>query len=122
MRAGEDNRIEHAHENQPGIVVFDQVGNSFQPTVDLRGFNAQPVPSISVFVDGVRVNQPDFNQTNFDLVPLEDVERIEILPGAAAPFGKNALSGVINIITKRGGAKPQITLETLQGGFDRERY
>ncbi|MBI3015796.1 MAG: TonB-dependent receptor [Candidatus Tectomicrobia bacterium] len=122
IKASGAKTLQEVLQNQPGIVVFDQVGNSFQPTVDLRGFNAQPVPSISVFVDGVRVNQPDFNQTNFDLVPLEDVERIEILPGAAAPFGKNALSGVINIITKRGGAKPQITLETLQGGFDRERY
>lgn len=105
-----------------GIVIYDQVGNAFQQTVDLRGFNGQPVPGTSVFVDGVRVNEPDFNTVNFDLIPLETVERIEILPGPSAIFGKNALGGVINIITKRGGAKPQATGETLFGSFHRERY
>ena len=122
IKASGAKTVQEVLQNQPGIVVFDQVGNSFQSTIDLRGFNAQPVPSISVFVDGVRVNQPDFNQTNFDLVPLEEVERIEILPGASAPFGRNALSGVINIITKRGGAKSTSTFETLQGSFGRENY
>ncbi|WP_455378338.1 TonB-dependent receptor plug domain-containing protein, partial [Petrachloros mirabilis] len=35
-----------------GIVMYDLVGNAFQQTIDLRGFNGQPVPSTSVFVDG----------------------------------------------------------------------
>jgi hypothetical protein len=44
-----------------GIVMYDQVGNAFQQTIDLRGFNGQPVPSTMVFVDGQRMNEPDFN-------------------------------------------------------------
>jgi iron complex outermembrane receptor protein len=105
----------------PGIVTYDQNGNPFQPLVDLRGFNAQPNPSISVFVDGVRVNEPDSNGINWDLIPIQDVERIEVLPGATAVFGRNALGGVINIITKRGAKPPQTTIEGALGSFNHYR-
>jgi len=105
----------------PGIVFYDLVGNRFQQTVDLRGFNGQPNPSVSVFVDGVRVNEPDSNAINFDLISIQDIERIEVLPGATALYGRNALGGVINIITKRGGRSPQTTIEGALGSYDHYR-
>lgn len=114
--------VQEAIQLATGIVMYDQVGNAFQQTVDLRGFNGQPVSATTVFVDGVRMNEPDFNTVNFDLIPLETIDRIEIIPGPSAIYGKNALGGVINILTKRGGAKPQVTGETLFGSFHRERY
>jgi len=104
----------------PGIIFYDQIGNSFQQTVDLRGFNGQP-PSVSVFVDGVRVNDPDTNAVNLDLISVQDIERIEVLPGATALYGKDALAGVINIITKRGGKSPQTTVETGYGSYNHYR-
>jgi iron complex outermembrane receptor protein len=104
------------------IVMYDLVGNGFQQTIDLRGFNSQPVPSTSVFVDGQRINEPDFNTVNFDLIPFDTIERIEIIPGPATIYGKNAMGGVINIITKRGGDKGQVTGETLFGSWGRQRY
>ncbi len=114
--------VQEAVPHATGIVMFDQVGNSFQQTIDLRGFNGQPVNSTSVFVDGVRINEPDFNTVNFDLVPLETIERIEIVPGASAIYGRNALGGVINIITKRGAEERQVTNEGFGGSFGRQRY
>jgi TonB-dependent siderophore receptor len=114
--------IQEAVQWSTGIVMYDQVGNSFQQTIDLRGFNGQPVPSTVVFVDGQRMNEPDFNTVNFDLIPVESIERIEILPGNAAIYGKNALGGVVNIITKRGAETRHVTGETMFGSFNRERY
>jgi len=115
--------VQEALQYQTGVVVFDGVGNEFQQTVDLRGFNAQPVTATSVFVDGVRVNEPDFNTINFDLIPVENIERIEILPGTATVFGRNALGGVINIITKRGRQdRPHFGLDIAGGSFARQRY
>ena len=105
----------------PSIVTYNAVGNPFQPTVDLRGFNAQPNPAISVFVDGVRINDPDSNFVNFDLIPIQDIERIEVLPGATAVYGANALAGVINITTKRGGRTPQATGDAAWGSYDHYR-
>ena len=83
--------VQEAIQQATGIVMYDAIGNAFQQTIDLRGFNGQPVSGTSVFVDGVRANEPDFNTVNFDLIPLETIERIEILPGASAIYGKNAL-------------------------------
>jgi iron complex outermembrane receptor protein len=114
--------VQEAIQWATGIVMYDQVGNAFQQTIDLRGYNGQPVQATSVFVDGMRMNEPDFNTVNFDLIPYETIERIEIIPGAAAIYGKNAMGGVINIITKRGNEKRQTTAETMFGSFQRERY
>lgn len=114
--------VQEAIQWATGIVMYDGVGNAFQQTIDLRGFNGQPVPATTVFVDGVRMNEPDFNSVNFDLIPYDTIERIEIIPGAAAIYGKNAMGGVINIVTKRGTDAHQVTGETLFGSFHRERY
>ena len=115
--------VQEVLQYQTGIVLYDGVGNEFQQTVDMRGFNAQPVTATSVFVDGVRVNEPDFNTINFDLIPIEDVERIEILPGTATVFGRNTLAGVINITTKRGRRDRLHFGSNIGGGsYGRQRY
>ena len=115
--------VQEVLQYQTGIVLYDSVGNEFQQTVDMRGFNAQPVTATSVFVDGVRVNEPDFNTINFNLIPIEDIERIEILPGTATVFGRNALAGVINITTKRGRTdRPHVGMNIGGGSYGRQRY
>lgn len=115
--------VQEVLQYQTGVVLYDSVGNEFQQSVDLRGFNAQPVPATSVFVDGVRVNEPDFNSINFDLIPVEDIERIEILPGTATVFGRNALGGVINITTKRGRRdRPRFGFDIGDGSYARQQY
>ena len=114
--------VQEAVEKATGVVMYDSVGNAFEPTIDFRGFNGNPVPATSVFVDGVRVNDPEFNFVNFDLIPLETIERMEIIPGASAVYGKNAMGGVINILTKRGSEQRQMTGETAWGSFGRQRY
>ncbi len=115
--------VQEVLQYQTGIVLYDPIGNEFQQTIDLRGFNGQPVTSTSVFVDGVRINEPDFNTINFDLVPAEDIERIEIMPGTATVFGRNALGGVINITTKRGRRdRPHVGIDIGSGSYARQRY
>lgn len=115
--------VQEVLQYQSGIVMYDSVGNEFQQTVDLRGFNGQPVPGITVFYDGVRVNEPDFNTINFDLIPIEDVEKIEIIYGPGTVFGSNALAGVINITTKKGPADQwRVAGEAAGGSYSRQRY
>ena len=115
--------IQEALQYQTGMVFYDQVGNDFQSTIDMRGFNGQPVTTTVVIVDGVRINEPDFNTINFDLIPIEDIERIEVLPGTATVFGRNALGGVINITTKRGRSEaPSFGVSIGGGSFSRQKY
>jgi len=115
--------VQEVLQYQTGVVLYDQVGDEFQQSFDMRGFNAQPVTNTSVFVDGVRINEPDFNTINFDLIPIEDIARIEILPGTATVFGRNALGGVINITTKRGRTdRPHFGFDMGGGTFGRQKY
>lgn len=88
-----------------GISSASQFGSPLQPDLRIRGFQAGPVvgfpQSISVFVDGVRVNEPDASQVNFDLIPMHAVERIDVIRSPGGPFGRNTLAGAINVITRR---------------------
>ncbi|MDP6558886.1 MAG: TonB-dependent receptor plug domain-containing protein, partial [Candidatus Binatia bacterium] len=110
--------IQEVLQHQSGIVLYDLIGNEFQSTVDIRGFNGQPVPGTTVFLDGVRVNEPDFNTINFDLIPIENIKKIEIHYGPGTVFGRNSLAGVINIETKRGRKdRPHFGLELGGGSY-----
>jgi len=90
-----------------GISMDDQFGSPFQPDLRFRGFQVGPVvgypQAMSVFVDGVRVNEPDASQVNFDLIPMQAIERVEIIRGPGGSFGRNTIAGAINFVTKSGG-------------------
>ncbi len=110
----------------PGVTLNDEQGNSFQPEISLRGFQGSPVTGIpqgiSVFLDGVRINEPDVEQINFDLLPVDDIERIELIRGPSAIFGRNTLAGALNIITRRGAPVKEIVPELDGGSFGRQKY
>src|SRR3989441_11847449 len=67
-----------ALEQLPGVTTSDELGATGQLDVSLRGFQVSPViglpQGVTVYVDGVRANEPDAHEVNFDLLPLEDVE------------------------------------------------
>ena len=114
--------VQEAIQYSTGVVLYDAVGNNFEQTIDLRGFNGQPFPSTTVFVDGVRINDPDTNTVNFELIPIESIDRIEIYPGSSAIFGKNALGGTINILTKNGSSQHRLKGGVNFGSFQRQLF
>jgi outer membrane cobalamin receptor len=89
---------------ETGIQVNDIAGNRRNYTVDLRGFGETAPSNTLVLVDGRRINQADLSGTDWTEIPLERVERIEIIRGGRGSvlYGDNAAGGVINIITKKG--------------------
>ena len=99
------------------FVVFDEVGNGVESTADLRGFNTGSLAtSALVVVDGVRINEPDTGYVNFELIPLFDVERVEVIRGSSsALFGDGGLGGVINVVTRSGGDAARLEA-ALSGG------
>ncbi|MBI4844850.1 MAG: TonB-dependent receptor [Nitrospirae bacterium] len=90
---------------EPGIQVNDIGGNRRNITVDLRGFGESSALNTLVLVDGRRINQADLSGVDWTQLPLDRVERIEVIRGGRASvlYGDNAAGGVINIITKEGG-------------------
>jgi iron complex outermembrane receptor protein len=87
------------------IHVNDIAGNNRHFTVDLRGFGESAALNTLVLVNGRKVNQADLSGTDWTLIPLERVQRIEILHGGAGSvlYGDNATGGVIHIITREAG-------------------
>jgi len=105
----------------PGLNLTDEQGNRFQQDLSMRGFTATSVTGVpqglSVFLDGVRVNEPAAEEVNFDLIPLSDVERIEVIRGPSAIYGRNTIGGAISITTRRGGSSPEAEVEVEVGSF-----
>ena len=94
----------------PGMNVARIDNNKW--AVSARGFNERFANKLLVQVDGRTVYNPLFSGVFWDAVdyPLQDVERIEIIRGpGASVWGANAVSGIINIITK--------SSRDTQGGF-----
>ncbi|MFA4992120.1 MAG: TonB-dependent receptor [Candidatus Omnitrophota bacterium] len=74
--------------------------------VDIRGFADTAVNNVLVLIDGRKVNSIDMSGPDWLQIPLESIERIEVLRGAASVmYGDNAVGGVINIITKKGAGE-----------------
>jgi outer membrane cobalamin receptor len=105
----------------PGVSAFDDQGSRVQPSLDVRGFTLSPVvgvpQGVSVFLDGVRVNEPDAQQVHFDLLPAEAIARAELVRGPAALFGKNTLGGALSLTTRRGEATPVLDAGVDVGPF-----
>jgi|WetSurMetagenome_2_1015567.scaffolds.fasta_scaffold00246_15 iron complex outermembrane recepter protein len=106
--------------SEPGVNVSDTTGNGRYYTVDLRGFGETGQVNTLVLVDGMRVTNVDLSGTDWALIPLDRVQRIEIIRGGrgAVLYGDNASGGVINIITKDGGDKIRAGVETAAGSYN----
>src|SRR5919108_5311362 len=126
LRATGEVTLQESLRRLPGASTANQQGNSFQMDFSVRGFQGTSVTGapqgISVFVDGVRVNEPTVEEINFDLLPLDDIERVELIRGPAAVFGRNTLGGVLNIVTRRGAEVREIVPEAEWGSFGMQKY
>lgn len=86
----------------PGLDVAQVNGSTW--AISSRGFNDEAANKLLVMIDGRTVYSPLFNGVFWDAqqVPLEMIDRIEVIRGpGAAVWGANAVNGVINIITKK---------------------
>ena len=86
----------------PGVNVAQINSNIW--AISVRGFNGEFSNKLLVMLDGRIVYLPTFSGVFWDVldVPLEDIERIEVIRGpGGATWGANAVDGVINIITSK---------------------
>jgi iron complex outermembrane receptor protein len=104
-----------------GVSAYDDLGSQYKLNVSYRGFNSGPTvglpPGITVFLDGVRQNEADAQEVDFDLLPMEHVKRVELLSGTASLLGPNSLGGAINLVTDRGEGPPHGDLGVSGGSF-----
>jgi iron complex outermembrane receptor protein len=99
-----------------GMHVRDNAGSP-DKQLDLRGFGITADQNTLVLVDGVRINQNDIGATRLSTIPLQAIERIEILPsGGAVPYGAGATGGTIHIITREPRAGDRGAAASLAAG------
>lgn len=107
----------------PSISVSDVQGNPFQPDVNYRGFTASPLlglpQGLSVFQDGVRINEAFGDVVNWGLIPMNAISTINLIPGSNPLFGLNTLGGALSLRTKSGFQFPNTSMEFSGGSWGR---
>lgn len=107
-----------------GSVYLNEVqGNPFQPDLNFRGYTASPLlgsqQGLSLYLDGVRLNQPFGDVVSWDLVPKAAIGSIALNPGSNPLFGLNTLGGALAVQTKDGLKNPGTSLQVLAGSHGR---
>ena len=112
------NNIVDLLSREAGIQLRSLFGSDKQAVIDIRGMGATAGSSVVVMVDGIRMNPSDMAGVDFSSILLEQIERIEIVRGPGAViYGDGAVSGVINIITRKGRSKPEGNLYAAYGSY-----
>ena len=102
----------------PSVTVTNTTSNPKGASVDIRGFGETAAMNTLVLVDGRRVNAIDISGTDWAQIPLDQIERIEVIRGGGSVlYGDNAVGGVVNIITKKGSGKPTVQAEAVGGSY-----
>jgi outer membrane receptor protein involved in Fe transport len=106
-----------------GVHINQNQENPFQPDVNYRGYTASPLlgtpEGISVYMDGVRQNQPFGDIVAWDLIPKIAISEVALMPGSDPLFGLNTLGGAVSVQTKDGFSAPGGTLSINGGSFGR---
>jgi outer membrane receptor protein involved in Fe transport len=117
---------DYLNNNFSGINVSESAGNPFQIDVYYHGFTASPLlgtpEGLSVYVDGVRVNESFGDTVNWDLVPDSAINAVSLISGSNPVFGLNTLGGAISIQTKNGRDDPGTEIEAYDGSFGRHSF
>ena len=108
IRQRDHGRIDQALQTIPGVT---QVGEN----VVIRGGQGYSLLGLGasralMLIDDVPVLTSDLGRANWDILPVSEVERVEVLKGAASVlYGSGGISGVVNIITKPASVRPTFT-------------
>ena len=102
----------------PGVHVDQPGARGSRSSIYVRGLDPNHT---LVLIDGVRVNDPTNSRGgsfDFSTLSVDNVERIEIVRGPmSAVYGSDAIAGVVNVITRRGGKANELQLDLSGGRF-----
>lgn len=104
---------------QAGISIQDIGALGALQDVSVRGSTAEQV---LVLIDGVRINNAHNGSVDLSLIPMNNIERIEIVRGGtSALYGSDAIGGVINIITRK-EADGKLKIRVENGSYIPQSY
>ena len=101
---------------QSSIEIQSNGGLGQVSAIHLRGNSSQ---SAVVLLDGIRIGSATVGFAAFERIPLEQIERIEIVRGATSSlYGSDAIGGVIQIFTNKSSIKPNLHLYAGYGSYN----
>lgn len=119
------NLSEFMSQNLTGVNVNEVQGSPFQSDITFRGYRASSLlgtpQGVSVFLDGVRINEGFGDVINWDMLPEAAIANITLVPGSNPIYGLNTLGGALAFTTKSGQTHPGFTYELTVGSFGRRR-
>jgi outer membrane receptor protein involved in Fe transport len=93
-----------------GVNLNEVAGSPYQHDVTYRGFRASPLlgtaQGLSVYLDGVRVNEPFGDVVNWDMLPEAAIGQWMLAPGSNPLYGLNTLGGALVLVTRNGKDDP----------------
>nr|WP_236599966.1 TonB-dependent receptor [Ramlibacter alkalitolerans] len=105
-RAGAPNLPEFMNRRLPGVIVNEVQGSPYQVDLTYRGQRLSPLlgtaQGLSLWLDGVRLNQPFGDVANWDLLPESAIAGLALVPGSNPLYGLNTLGGALVLTTKSG--------------------
>ena len=114
---------DHLARRVGGVFVNEAQGNPLQPDLQYRGFALSPLlglpQGLAVYQDGVRLNEVFGDTLNWELIPENAIDRIDLISGSDPLYGLNTLGGVLSIRTKNGFDHVGHQLEFDGGSFGR---
>lgn len=106
-----------------GVSINHAQNNPLQPDFNFRGFTASPLlglpQGLSVYQNGVRINEPFGDSINWDLIAVSAIESVQMLAGAQPVFGLNTLGGALSLQMKNGFTYEGMQAEAYGGSFGR---
>lgn len=126
QRSGALELADFLNRRMNGVFVNEVQNNPFQPDLSYRGYTASPLlgtpQGLSVYMDGVRLNQPFGDAVSWDLIPRIAIARTTLMPGSNPLFGLNTLGGAIALETKNGLADAGTTIQATYGSDVRRAF
>jgi len=109
--------------NAQGFSITEVGGNPWQPDVQFRGYSAGSIMGnpigLSIYVDGVRENQPFSDVMLWDTVPMWAISGTQVVAGSNPIYGLNTLGGAIAFQTKNGKLFNKGRISATAGSWDR---
>ena len=125
-RAQATSLADHMRNQLVSVNISDVQNNPFQPDVQYRGFTASPLlglpQGISVYLNGVRFNEPFGDTVNWDLIPLAALDSVALYSGSNPAFGQNTLGGALSLKTKNGFNYTDNEADVRFGSFGQQQY
>lgn len=117
---------DHLNQRLGTVNINSAQNNPLQADLRFRGFTASPLlglpQGLSVYQNGVRINEPLGDAVNWDLLPESAIASIDLIGGSNPVYGLNTLGGALAVRMKNGFDFTGHSLEALAGSWGRQTY